>query len=352
MNAACEVVSGSGSVARRADSLVWASEQVSDAVWETLLSCLALGGRAQGAAPLLHALAGTMVDEDDDTAFAVLVSDGRTGFLLRRGRVDVTLDGQPLDNGVVVPVTVDGRTVAAGDPEAVQALIGRAPSTRHDLCDGAVAGAAFRWSAVTAMAPPAVTEESARLHAGTDPPGYPDSSNGSSQRTGAAAPDPLAAVSGRLRRPDAPAGADTHAEGTSDPEQTEFHPPPQTDETPSPAQQRSVGVLVFEDGGTANLTGDVVLGRRPERHQLVESGQAQPLVIHDPEHVLSSAHAAVRLQGDDVVVVDLDSLNGTHVAAPDAKDWTKLTSGAPYPVQDGYRMLLGWTVLTYRSDHP
>lgn len=318
MSAACEVVAGSGSVARRADSLVWASDPTPESVWETLLSCLALGHRVQGAAPLLRAVAETMpADLDADVAFAVVVTDGSAGYVLRHGRVNVTLDGEPLKGDAVVPVTVAGRSVAAGDPDAVRTLLERPPSTRHDLRDGAVAGAAFRWSSGTAA-------------------------------SAAPAARPLL-----LTKLDGPAVdiTDAHPQVTSDPEQTEFHPPPQADEPSSPDLPRSAGVLVFEDGATANLTGDVVLGRRPDRHDLVESGQAQPLVIHDPEHVLSSAHAAVRIQGDTVVVVDLDSLNGTHVAAPDARDWTKLTPGVPYGMQDGCRMLLGWTVLTYHN-HP
>ena len=343
--ASCEVVAGPGSVARRADSLVWASEQTSDVVWETLLSCLSLGHRAHGAAPLLHAVAGSLpADLDPEAAFAVLVTDGAAGFVLRHGQVEVTLDGQPLTGGAVVPVSVAGRSVAAGHRDAVRELSDRPPSTRHDLRDGAVAGAAFRWSTATAAvrqvpaeAPTPDTSSDATPAHAPQPDAPPD--------------EPPAGGPDLLTKLDGPAVdiTDAHAEVTSDPDQTEFHPSPQAGEPTSPGLPRSVGVLVFEDGGTANLTGDVVLGRRPERHELVESGQAEPLVIHDPEHVLSSAHAAVRIQGDEVVVVDLDSLNGTHVAAPDARDWTKLSAGAPYAMTDGCRMLLGWTVLTYRS---
>ena len=86
----------------------------------------------------------------------------------------------------------------------------------------------------------------------------------------------------------------------------------------------------------------MVLGRRPDNHELVVSGQAQPVVINDPDHVLSGAHAAIRFHGDEVVVVDLDSLNGTHVASPEAREWTRLTPGAPFDIafrleRDEYR---------------
>lgn len=324
MNSVCEVVAGAGSVARRADSMLWASDQTSEVVWDTLMTCLALGASARGAGSLLHALAETLPpDLSADAAFAVVVTDGSAGFVLRHGQVDVTLDGQPLQGGPVVPVSVGGRTVVAGNPDSIGSLGNQGPAGRHDLRDGAVAGGGFRWSSSPDLAEVGATAPPVEATADSSP-GHPTAM-------------------------EQPGNTEGPPEATSDPEQTEFHPPPHTDATSGPSLPPSAGVLVFEDGATANLTGDVVLGRRPEKHALVESGQAQPLVIHDPEHVLSSAHAAVHIQGDDVSVVDLDSLNGTHVAAPDARDWTKLTAGAPYVMQDGCRMLLGWTVLTYHS---
>lgn len=332
----CEVEPGPGSVARHGDSLVWASDQVPDTVWDTLLSCLALGDRPQGAGPLLHGIGETMRgDLGPDAAFAILVTDGAAGFVLRHGRVEVTLDGQPLQVGAVVSVAVAGRTLVAGAPDALQALGGRPGSSRHDLRDGAVAGAAFRWSApgTPPHSPPSSPPELPPHSPAESPPDSP--------------PNPPPGPN-RLEGP-AVDVTDVHAEATSDPEQTEFHPPPDRDSPSSPAMHPSAGTLVFEDGATVTLDGDVVLGRRPERHELVEGGQARALVIHDPENVLSSAHAVIRIQGDEVLVTDLDSLNGTHVAAPEARDWTKLEPGAPYPMNDGYRMLLGWTVLTYRS---
>lgn len=367
--AVCEVVPGPGSVARRGDSLMWAADQTSDVLWNTLLSCLALGDRATGAGPLLHAVAETMLgDLNPDAAFVVVLTDGAAGFVLRQGRVDVTLDGESLRGGAVVAVGVTGRAVAAGDRGALQALTDRTPSSRHDLRDGAVAGGGFRWSAPTG-APVGTSEQPSGSHdmpvaAGTPSAaaGAPsaDSDEKPADDSDGAAPAAAVGASPPDGAPGAPPApnylggpaidiTDVQGEVTSDPEQTELHPAPSQDSASSPALRRSGGVLVFEDGATAALTGDVVLGRRPERHELVESGRAQPIVIHDPENVLSSAHAAVHLQGDEVVVVDLESLNGTHIAAPDARDWTKLTAGAPYPMHDGYRMLLGWTVLTYRT---
>ncbi len=112
------------------------------------------------------------------------------------------------------------------------------------------------------------------------------------------------------------------------------------------AAQRS-SVLVFDDGSTFALDNDYVIGRRPERHELVRSGQARPLTVVDPDTVLSGAHAALRLHGADVYLEDLGSLNGSHIARPGATGWTRLEPYTPERLEPGTRLLFGWTVATY-----
>ena len=325
----CEVLPGPGSVARRGSSVAWASEQTPDAVWETLRNCLALGERLPGAAMILRAVAAAVLPGlSPGASFALLLSDGVAGVVLRHGAAEVRVDGQPLQSGPVTAVTVAGKLVLLGAAEAIDAGAAHDPMSRHDLTEGSVPGAAARWL------PPARGYVGAATSAAVEPPGGEDGGG-----------------TGLLPAGDAPAESDD----PDDPEQTQLHPPPDPGSDPDPAStgpgsgSESVGVLVFEDGTSQTLDGDVVLGRRPERHELVESGDAKPVTIHDPEHVLSSAHAALRRQNGHVVVVDLDSLNGTHVAASDARDWTRLSAGEPYRIADGDRILLGWTVLTYRS---
>lgn len=357
--ARCEVIPGPGSVARRRDSLLWASAETPESIWDTLVACLGLGARATASAAVLQGLVETMLRSlDADTAFAVLVSDGTGGYALRHGAVELLVDGSPVDGGPLTSV-LPGASVLVGSPEAVRAAAGQAPAYRHDLEGGAVPGGALRWTATllaasaaaSASAVPRPEPLSAAVPAqppsvpSSPPPSEPSQPPGVTTET-SLPPQPTGSW------PPAASGTDSPgligAEPTSDPEQTEFHPPPDPDAPGTGDVRMNAGVLVFEDGATISLAGDVVLGRRPDAHELVASGQAQPVIIHDPDHVLSGAHAAIRFHGDDVVVVDLDSLNGTHVASPEAREWTRLTPGAPFLMQDGFRMLLGWTVLTYR----
>lgn len=125
-------------------------------------------------------------------------------------------------------------------------------------------------------------------------------------------------------------------------------PLPPVQEMHAPAQQSPRGgVLVFDDGSTFSLDQDYVIGRKPERHALVQSGQARPLTVVDPDSVLSGAHAAVRLQGADVFLEDLGSLNGSHIALPGATEWTRVPAHNPVRLEPGTRLLFGWTVATF-----
>jgi len=109
------------------------------------------------------------------------------------------------------------------------------------------------------------------------------------------------------------------------------------------------GQLLFDDGRVLNVDSDLVLGRRPEQHDLVVNGGAQPIAIEDTQNVLSSAHAAVQVRGSEVYLLDLGSLNGTHIASATATEWTRLDSGVARRLEEGDRLLLGWTIITYAS---
>lgn len=109
----------------------------------------------------------------------------------------------------------------------------------------------------------------------------------------------------------------------------------------------SSGIIVFDDGSTFSLDRDYVIGRRPEKDARVQSGAAEALTVVDPDSVLSSAHALVSRRGEQVLLRDLGSLNGTHVAPPGAGDWTKLDQHQEVAIVPGTRLLFGWTIATF-----
>ena len=115
------------------------------------------------------------------------------------------------------------------------------------------------------------------------------------------------------------------------------------------SESRPTPQLLFDDGKSLSIESDLVLGRRPEQHDMVVSGGARPIAIEDTQNVLSSAHAAIQVRGSEVYLLDLGSLNGTHIASAAATEWTRLDSGVARRLEEGDRLLLGWTIITFAS---
>jgi pSer/pThr/pTyr-binding forkhead associated (FHA) protein len=112
-----------------------------------------------------------------------------------------------------------------------------------------------------------------------------------------------------------------------------------------------LGVLLLDDGTTFSLNTDVVIGRAPDSHPAVQSGEAQPLVVDDEERSLSRIHAFVELSGWDVRMMDCGSANGTAVQGPGASEWTLLAPDAPTTLASGARVRLGKRSFVYDARH-
>ena len=99
------------------------------------------------------------------------------------------------------------------------------------------------------------------------------------------------------------------------------------------------------DGSLEPIGQEVVLGRAPSVSK-VSGGRIPRLVtigLGDPD--ISRSHVRLALEGDTVVVTDLHSRNGTHVAQP-GKTPVKLRAGEPTPVLAGTVVDFGggWTI--------
>jgi hypothetical protein len=95
--------------------------------------------------------------------------------------------------------------------------------------------------------------------------------------------------------------------------------------------------LVGEDGSRTPLDGEYVLGREPSTDEAVRSRHASPLQVEDPDQLVSRVHAHLWVDRGVVVVRDASSANGTFVAAPGAKDWTRVG-------QEGAELAVGWSM--------
>ncbi|QTX04437.1 FHA domain-containing protein [Agromyces archimandritae] len=99
-------------------------------------------------------------------------------------------------------------------------------------------------------------------------------------------------------------------------------------------------VLRLPGGGTESIGHELLIGRAPSANR-VAAGRLPKLVrvgVDDPD--ISRTHVRLGLEGDTVVVTDLDSRNGTIVVQP-GKAPVRLRGGEPTPVLVGTVIDLG-----------
>lgn len=92
-------------------------------------------------------------------------------------------------------------------------------------------------------------------------------------------------------------------------------------------------------GETFVLDVDSYIGRRPHAVQL-GNNTARLITVSSPAQEVSSTHVLVSQRGEDVIVTDLDSTNGTLVEQPDGSQ-LHLHGGTATVVPAGSRILLG-----------
>jgi hypothetical protein len=319
----CEVLPGDAVVARRGAGLLWVDAPGSPALVAALHACLGVSG--PGADRVLSAVAGQVSSLAHGTAsFALVLADtsggagagSGTGTALWSGKGQPAVDGVPVSGS-----SVEGCTLASGFTLGQTLYVGPGaaapqmpPGVAYDLVEGTVPGSGAMLQLTKAV-----------------------SAGASAVPAATAAPSSFGASSGGFSAPAGATRAPTAAAESG--EQTAFWRPDQT----------AAPVLRFDDGMVVTVDEDLVLGRRPDNHELVASGSARAVPIADTQNVLSSAHAALQRSGNEVSLVDLGSLNGTHVAGPEATEWTQLEPGVAHPLSDGDRLLLGWTVITFEQ---
>jgi hypothetical protein len=317
----CEVLPGDSVVARHGGGLLWVDAPGSPALVAALHACLGVSG--PGADRVLAAVAGQVSSLAHGAAsFALVLADtpggagtaSGTGAALWSGKGQPAVDGVPVSGSSVEGCTLAsgfqlGETVYVGPGQAAPQM---PPGVAFDLVEGTVPGS----GALLQLAAAAPSSSSAVPATGGSS-SFPSSGSGSGF------------ASARESVPEAPASG----------EQTAFWRP----------ESSSAPILRFDDGMVVTVDEDLVLGRRPDTHEVVTAGNARPVPIADTQNVLSSAHAALQRSGREVSLVDLGSLNGTHVAGPEATEWTQLEPGVAHPLSDGDRLLLGWTVITFEQ---
>jgi hypothetical protein len=116
---------------------------------------------------------------------------------------------------------------------------------------------------------------------------------------------------------------------------------------PQPGPRPPLGALVLDDNSALELSIDCVVGREPALDPLVAAGEAHPLAIADA--AVSRVHARIHLDGWQVLLIDLGSVNGTRIRLPGKRSEQALEPNVPVPLQSGTRVLVGTQGFQYEA---
>lgn len=116
---------------------------------------------------------------------------------------------------------------------------------------------------------------------------------------------------------------------------------------PQPGPRPPLGALVLDDNSALELSIDCVVGREPALDPSVAGGEAHPLAIADA--AVSRVHARIHLDGWQVLLIDLGSVNGTRIRLPGKRSEQALEPNVPVPLQSGTRVLVGTQGFQYEA---
>jgi hypothetical protein len=120
---------------------------------------------------------------------------------------------------------------------------------------------------------------------------------------------------------------------------------------PAPAarQPSRLGRLTWDNGEVNDLSGPVLLGRDVASDESVLAGRLTAIVPGGQNDSMSRVHAEITRRGDEIVVIDRGSTNGTFVWDEPAKAWQRLAGGQAQAITPGTVLAFGERTATFEA---
>lgn len=126
-------------------------------------------------------------------------------------------------------------------------------------------------------------------------------------------------------------------------------PPPGGSMLIGPPPAARTGYVVLSTGQQVELDRGVVIGRRPRAVRVTGGVLPHLIAVDSPQQDISRSHVEIRREGDSVVVVDLDTTNGTVLLRENAAP-VRLHPGDPEVVIESDALDLGdGVIVTFRG---